>query len=261
MSLHRVEVFLFSVLIMCACNSSKSTSSSQEAYCPSHRVDSLLDNCANPYEIALELSKHPFDVLSTPIEPSPYTNYTIKTSADGNFRVYSILAPMSSIYDVHNIFLYRNGKDEYDVHVKADQGDWGYIINIGMVPSEKKTYYLLVSEYVSYHQGMFCTTMISAYSLSREIYNSLKREQLFITKSGNLTDIIEVSWDDDGANKDWTNLFGISLSNTSNTQEIYIQVISAKTGNALDRAIVYKWDGQHFVYSGLKGMCVDRNEL
>lgn len=261
MSLHRVIVVLLSVLVMCACNGRKSTSSPQEAYSPSHRVDSLLGNCANPYEIALEISKHPVEVLNTPTALPPYTNYTIKTSVDGNFRVYSILDPMSSIYDVHNIFLYRNGKDEYDVHVKADQGDWGYIINIGMVPSEKKTYYLLVSEYVSYHQGMFCTTIISAYSLSHEIYNSLKREQLFITKSGNLTDMIEVSWNDDGANKDWTNLFGVSLSNTSNTQEIYIQVISAKTGNALDRAIVYKWNGRHFVYSGLKGMRVERNEL
>ena len=259
MSLHRVVVFLFSVLLMCACNSSKSTSSSQEEYCPSHRVDSLLDNCANPYEIALELSKHPFEVLSTPIEPSPYTNYTIKTSADGNFRVYSILAPMSSIYDVHNIFLYQNG-DEYDVHVKADQGDWGYITNIGMLSNGNKTYYLLVSEYVSYHQGLYCTTMISAYSLNNEIYNSLKRESLFITKNGNLTDMIEVSWSDDGANKDWGNLFGVSLNRISNTQEVYIQVIDAKSGDALDRAIVYRWDGRHFVYSGLKPMRIERKE-
>lgn len=167
---------------------------------------------------------------------------------------------MSTIYDVHNIFLYRNGEDEYDTHVKADAGDWGYIINIGMVISGHKTYYLLVSEYVSYHYGMYCTTMISAYSLDSDIYNSLKREPLFITKSGKQTDMIEVSWDDNGSNKDWLNLFSVSLDNSGNTHEVYIQVIDAKSGEALDKAIVYKWDGSHFRYSGLKPMRIERIE-
>lgn len=252
----KYTIIMLSVLLLSACQIRPSNKPGKSD--PSCQLDGLLGNCANQYEVAAYLSKN-LEILDIPVKPSPYTNYTVKTSADNNFRVYSILDPMSSIYDVHNVFLYRNG-DDYDTHVKADAGDWGYIINIGMVASGHKTYYLLISEYVSYHYGMYCTTMISAYSLDRDKYNSLKREPLFITKSGNLTDIIEVSWDDNGSNKDWLNLFGVSLDNAGDTHEVYIQVIDAKSGDAIDKAIVYRWDGCHFRYSGLKPMRIERIE-
>ena len=223
-----------------------------------HQIDSLIDNGANPYDVASYLHDN-LDYLDVRVEASKDWNYTVSTSADGEFRVYSIIDwTHSSIYDVHNIFHYRNGKDDDAIHLKADAGDWGYIRDIGMVSSKDKTYYILVSEYETIHQGVFYTAMITVYSLDKYIYNSLTRESVFLTKSGRMTDSIEVSWRDDYGHKDDANLFGISVDDTKDTHEVYVQVIDAKTGDALDRAIVYRWDGKHFVYSEIRSMRIER---
>ena len=95
------------------------------------------------------------------------------------------------------------------------------------------------------------TSGITAYSVQSDWDNSLKREPLFLTKRGNLIDSISVMWDDPhGDREDY--FYGVELDNPVDTKEVYIQVIEAETGTAMNKSIVYRWDGKHFVYSGIR---------
>ena len=179
--------------------------------------------------------------------------YEVRTSYDGNFRVYSFVNCPSYWCDIHNIFQYQIDKED-PIFIKADAGDDGSIIEIGMQKQESKTYYLLVSQNYIFHQSELIITMISAFSIDKSIYNSLKRESLFKTKNGKTLETITVVWDNVHGEKDYDNLFGISIDNPNNTREIYIQIIDETTGHAIDKAIVYRWDGKNFTYSGTKLM-------
>lgn len=245
--MNRIALFVF-LLLLAGCNSHQHIS---DTYGPYHQIDSLMENGANPYDVASYLYEHS-ETLDQTYDFTDGEGYKVMTSADKDFRVYSILDwPHSSIYDVHNIFHYRNGRYDDAIHINADAGDWGYIVNIGMVKSGSKSYYILISEYESVHQGIYCTTMVSVYSLDEYIYNSLTREPIFITRDGRHLDSIEVSWADDLGFKSMDNLFGIAIDNPCDTKEIYIQVIDSGSGDALDQAIIYRWDGHHFTYAGI----------
>ena len=249
---------ILSTIFMVGC--SRNSINSSCGYGIENQIDSLIENGANPYDVASYLHSNR-DYLDVKVAPSQNCYYTVCTSEDGEFRVYSIFDwPSSSIRDSHNIFHYRNGRDDDAIHIKADAGDWGYIRNIGMIQHGDKSYYILISEYYSIHQGVFYTAMVSVYSLDKYIYDSLTRESIFVTKSGRHTDMIEVSWQDDHGDKDDSNLFGISFDDAKDTHEVYVQVIDAKTGNALDRAIVYRWNGKHFVFAEIRPMRIERTE-
>ena len=251
------HLLLAGALLACACHGGNGPT--PETYGVLRQVDSLLDNGCGPYKVASFLGSHP-EQLDLPVD-SLAESHLARTSADGRFRVYSIMHwQNSAICDIHNLFLYRNGDDPDDVHLRADAGDWGYIKDIGMLRTGDKTYYILVSEYLSVHQGLFLTTMVSVYSLDRNRYDSLKRESRFRTMSGRLTDSIEVEWDDYGAEKSWDNLFGIAFDDRGDTREVYVQVVDSRTGDAHDLAIVYRWDGRCFAYQGLRPMRIERKE-
>ena len=99
------------------------------------------------------------------------------------------------------------------------------------------------------------TSGITAYSVQSDWDNSLKREPLFLTKRGNLIDSISVMWDDPhGDREDY--FYGVELDNPVDTKEVYIQVIEAETGTAMNKSIVYRWDGKHFVYSGINSSLI-----
>lgn len=221
-------------------------------YSDSEKIDSLLDNGANPYDVASYLYENP-DYLYVPIESTDESPYEVKTSPDGKFRVYSIFVSQNYTSDIHNIFQYQI--DEQDpIFLKADAGDIGSITNIGMLKKGDKTYYLLLSEFYVFHQSVLVSNMISVYSVDDNIYDSLKREALFKTKNGNKLETIEVVWENIHGEKDSDKLFGISIDNPNNTREIYIQIIDQTTGHALDKAIVYRWDGNNYTYCGTKLM-------
>ena len=100
--------------------------------------------------------------------------------------------------------------------------------------------------------------MVSVYSVDEQIFDSLKREQTFVTKSGHLIDSIEVQWHNPFECSLPDNYFGITIDNPKNTHEIYVQVIDENTGDPLDKAIVYKWNGRHFSYSEIRPMKIER---
>lgn len=218
-------------------------------------IDSLLYHGANHFDIASWLYKH--GDLDIRVDSRDDWSYSVKTSADNRLRVYSFSDDTRFYEDVHQIVHYRNGDDELDEHIRIVDDDWGLIRDIGMLTSGHKTYYLLVYDSVSFHQGMYCRSMISAWSVDNYEYDSLKREPLFITKNGRYTDRIEVRWDDGGGQKDSQNVFCVSLDRTSNTREVYIQVVDADSGDALNQAIVYHWNGGKFIFYGLRPMRIE----
>ena len=218
-------------------------------------IDSLLYHGANHFDIASWLDRN--GDLDTPVKPHEDCDYSIKTSANNRLRVYSV-PDQTCFYDnVHQIIHYRNGYDEFDEHIRIVDDDWGQIRDIGMVTDGHKTYYLLVYKDVHYHQGTYFSAVISAWSTDENEFDSLKREPLFVTKNGRHTDKIEVQWDDDGSFKDSQNVFGVSIDGTKNTRDVYIQVVDADTGDALDQALVYHWNGRYFVFSGLRPMRIE----
>lgn len=230
-----------------------------DAYGVERQLDSLIDNGANPYDIASFLYENP-EYLDVPVVSSPDGDYTVQTSSDGNFRVYSIYDwPSSSVCEIHNIFQYRTGGYDDTIYLKADAGDSGSIKEIGKVSKGDKALYILVSDNYILHHGVYYTAMVSVYSLNDYMYDSLARESVFVTNSGQRLDYIEVFWQDEHWEKDDSNLFGVAIDNKEDTREIYIQVIDANTGDALDRAIVYAWDGESFVYAGIRAMSICRD--
>lgn len=247
---------VFTVLLV-SCNIS--SHNEMPIYGPLHQIDSILDAGGNPYDVASYLQDH-METLYLNLGFSQGDGYSVVTSADGNLRVYSVYDwPGLSFPQIKNIFHYRDGENDEDIHIKADEGDWGCISSIGTTKNDSKRYYVLLSDYYSEIHGTFVVTMVSVYSLDEQIYDSLKREQsAFLTKSGRHIDSIEVRWNDYSGYSLPDNYWGISMDNLQNTREIYVQVVDAKTGNPLDKAIVYRWNKNHFEYSEIRPMKIER---
>lgn len=228
-------------------------------YGPFHQIDSIMDAGGNPYDVASYLHEHE-ETLDLNLDFSQGDGYSVMTSTDGNLRVYSVYDwSGSSFPQIKNVFHYRDGENDDDIHVKADEGDWGCISGIGTTKNDSKKYYVLLSDYYSEIHGTCVVTMVSVYSLDEQVYDSLKREQsVFWVKSGRHIDSIEVRWDDYSGYSLPDNYWGISMDNPHNTREIYVQVVDAKTGNPLDRAIVYRWNEDHFEYSEIRPMKIER---
>lgn len=251
-----IFIILIASTLLCGCRHYGQVD--YTTYGPLRQIDSLCDNGANPYDIASYLYEHP-ESLDLDIGSTQSDGYTVMTSSDGEFRVYSIYDwPGLSFPQIKNIFHYRNGRYDDDIHLKVEVEDWGCISSIGTVKNEEKSYYILVSDYYSELRGTCCVTMVSVYSLDDQIYDSLKREMAFITRSGRKIESIEVRWEDYKGFSFPDNYWGISMDNPHNTREIYVQVVDANTGKPLDRAIVYKWNKDHFEYSDIRPMKIER---
>lgn len=219
-------------------------------YGPGQKIDSLIDIGANHYDVASYLFKHPeyLNVIIKPRMDSDIWRYSVNTSADGKLRVYSFLDDLGYPQDVHNIFQYLID-DDLPVRVQADECNDGTVKTIGMRCLGVKTYYLIVTEYVSYHNCY--STGITAYSVQSDWDNSLKKEPVFLTKGGNLIDSISIMWDDPHEDRE-DYFYGVELDNPVNTKEVHIQVVDAENGMATNKSIVYRWDGKHFAFSDIK---------
>ena len=252
--MHRFKLafFLLSSILAIGCKNIRSNYLLTDAneYGAGQKIDSLLDGGANHYDVASYLFKHP-EYLHVNIEPITddfIWRYSVNSSADGKLRIYTFLDDLGYTRDVHNIFQYLIA-DDLPVRVQADECNEGTVNTIGMRCQGLKTYYLILNDYVSGHNCY--TSGITAYSVRSDRDNSLKREPLFLTKGGSLIDSISIMWDDPHGDREGY-FYGVKLDNLENTEEVCIQVVEAETGTATNKCIVYRWDGKHFAYSGIR---------
>jgi hypothetical protein len=238
--------FLCIVLLLSCSKSNTSSDRSLSGY----TLDRLLSEGGSHYDVAAYLYRNPEFLQNTPRSFRDGGRLSYETSADGCFRVYSMELP-GCYPDIENILQY--GPSKYEPVLLLDElEDKGRVWEIGMNDSASKKIYLPVSFQHFCCGGEYLSACIRSFSI---IYDetgfSIQQEPLFKTKSGKLLDSIEVDWDDDCGERSSNNVFRIALDNPENTREVYIQIIDAATGEALDKAIVYRWDGSFFNYAGI----------
>lgn len=238
---------LLCILLLVSCSKSNSFS---DCGLSGYSLDSLLSDGGSQYDVAAYLYRNPDFLQNSPRSFRDGGRLTYETSSDGCFRVYSMELP-GCYPDIESILQY--GDSEYDSLLILDEmEDKGRVWKIGMNDSDPKTIYLPVSFQTFCCGGEYLSACIRSYSINNdETGFSIQQAPLFKTKSGKLLDSIEVDWNDDCGERSSNNVFCIALDNLENTREVYIQVIDADTGEALDKAIVYRWDGSFFKYVGI----------
>ena len=214
-------------------------------------LDSILMDGGNHYDVASQLFRNPDFLSESPRSFRDGGRLTYETSSDGCFRVYSM--ELAGHYpEVENLIQY--GDSKYDpLLLLEEMAFMGRVDKIGMKKDGKRTIYLPITFQYFCCGGEYISANICSYSSVKESYGgaSVQSEPVLKTKNGSLLDTIEVDWNDNCGEVSSCNVFCIELDSVDNTNEIYIQVVDADTGKALDKALVYRWDGTFYTYSGI----------
>lgn len=214
-------------------------------------LDSILMEGGNHYDIASQLFRNPDFLSESPRSFRDGGRLTYETSSDGCFRVYTM--ELAGRYpEVENLIQY--GDSKYDPLLLLDEMAFmGRVDKIGMKKDGKRTIYLPITFQYFCCSGEYISANICSYSSVKESYGgaSVLSEPVLKTKNGTLLETIEVDWNDNCGEVSSCNVFCIELDSVDNTNEIYIQVVDADTGKALDKALVYRWDGTFYTYSGI----------
>ncbi len=242
-------LFLF-VLVMLFSSCTGQRSSLSDSPLTAYQLDSLLGEGGNHYDVASLLYRNPDFFYNSPRSFREGGRLSYDTSLDGQFRVYSIELQGNYPF-IDNIIQCGDSRSTPLLMMEAIE-DKGPIYKIGMHNDGHRTIYLPVSFQYFCCGGEYISAAIRSFSIIRDSSGfSILSEPIFKTKHGRLLDSIEVDWDDNCGKEPSNNIFCIDWDNPDNVNEIYIQVIDADTGIALNKAIVYRWDGIFFNYAGI----------